>query len=96
MILGATSSPNDDPDDHSVVEIKGAQNNKINGKNVWGIRMFGTPAGADTEWATRTQAYVTFNPLYCVHAKSFFNTIFSYTRIRLSLVVVAGVMALHI
>lgn len=29
-----------------------------NGKNVWGIRMFGTPAGAGTEWARRTQAYV--------------------------------------
>lgn len=29
-----------------------------NGKNVWGISMFGTPAGAGTEWARRTQAYV--------------------------------------
>lgn len=57
--------------------------------------MFGTPAGADTEWATRTQAYVTFNPLYCVHAKCFFGHVFSYTRIRLFLVLVAGVMALR-
>lgn len=48
-----------------------ASDTGINGKNVWRIRMFGTPAGADKEWVGRTQAYVKLTRNICVHVCCF-------------------------
>lgn len=57
MILRGDTTSNEDGD-QAVERASRSQRFGIYGKNVWGIRMFGTPAGADKEWAVRIQAYV--------------------------------------